>query len=163
MRLLDENVKNFKNNYIKYHFKLYLLKILLYAQHSTFTYVWIGCQRYFRSFWHLIGLILWIFTRHYFEYIYSIKCMRSCRLATYLLCSAHPVKNGISEKYIGKIEVIFFIIFSFFIGILRELRIDSIQNKFESEVLAAQQNLEVSFYLLKYEFNVNTDLAKLRL
>lgn len=37
--------------------------------------------------------------------------------------------------------------FSFFLGILRELRIDSIQNKFESEVLAAQQNLEVGFHL----------------
>lgn len=33
-------------------------------------------------------------------------------------------------------------------GILRELRIDSIQNKFESEVLAAQQNLESDKELL---------------
>lgn len=40
-----------------------------------------------------------------------------------------------------------YIFFSFFSGILRELRIDSIQNKFESEVLAAQQNLEVGFHL----------------
>jgi hypothetical protein len=39
--------------------------------------------------------------------------------------------------------IIFFI---YITGILREFRIDSIQNKFESEVLAAQQNLEVCVY-----------------
>ena len=38
---------------------------------------------------------------------------------------------------------------TFFLGILREYRIDSIQNKFESEVLAAQQNLEVRFLNIK--------------
>lgn len=59
------------------------------------------------------------------------------------------MKNGLSEieKNILQKKRSFFIIFAFFVGILRELRIDSIQNKFESEVLAAQQNLEVGFHL----------------
>lgn len=38
-------------------------------------------------------------------------------------------------------------VFQYITGILREFRIDSIQNKFESEVLAAQQNLEVHMYI----------------